>query len=217
MPKGKPIKPRTCKGCGAEFQPTGPAHRYCAPSCYYQPPVIAVPKLCRECRVSFIASRRDQKFCSGRCAGRNKARRPKNIASRIGGGWGLAAKGEEGCRNCGRFAEHLHHIVPRGKTTKGKYDIERNGMPLCFDCHRGWHDRRVTITADRLTDSELAFAEEHAGVLWIERNYPDPPHVALLVAYEASRGLPRGDRPPSTGERLRAFHGDHSLDRDQAA
>lgn len=64
-------------------------------------------------------------------------------------------------------------------------------MPLCFDCHRGWHDGRLLIFRDRLKPEELEWAIEHAGPLWVEMKYPYRPDHAL----RRLRALKRGEDP----------------------
>lgn len=138
---------------------------------------------------------RGQRYCSQKCG---MAARKKHSASR----WGLKGKPEEFCRNCGAPPSHLHHIVPRSKSRKGREDMELNGMALCFACHRGWHDRRVTIYHDRLTDAEFHNATQLAGSIWVERNYPDREEFALLRLDELiSRRRLAPDRPEVFDER----------------
>jgi hypothetical protein len=102
--------------------------------------------------------------------------------------WSLKLKGEFVCRSCGCEAVHLHHIVPRSKTTQGRLEVETNGMPLCFACHRGWHDGRVIIFRDRLRPQELAWAIRFAGPLWVELKYPYRPDILLRRQVAVSRG-----------------------------
>lgn len=61
-------------------------------------------------------------------------------------------------------------------------------MPLCFDCHRGWHDGRLVIFRDRLQPQELEFALAHAGPVWVEARYPYRPDVALRRMAAVARG-----------------------------
>lgn len=127
----------------------------------------------------------------------------KHTWTRIAG-WSIKNKGEEFCRNCGAMAMHLHHIVPRSKTSLGREDYTKNGMPLCFNCHRGWHDRRVTIFRNRLRPEELDFAIAHGGPVWVERNYPYTPdeeaqrHLAVRLGEDPDAGwkLKGGARTP---------------------
>lgn len=103
--------------------------------------------------------------------------------------WGVTQKGEDRCRACGArgggdtlFGRlHLHHAIPRSMCRATKTDL-RNGIPLCSACHRGWHDRRVTIFRDVFTVAEWEFLSsvQLTGQLvgpWLDANYP-------------SRGLP---------------------------
>jgi hypothetical protein len=85
------------------------------------------------------------------------------------------SKGEDRCRHCGGHPDHLHHIVPRSKSRLARCDARRNGMPLCFTCHRGWHDRAITIWRDRLSAEELHYATEVAGEWWLDMHYPQRP------------------------------------------
>jgi hypothetical protein len=120
--------------------------------------------------------------------------------------WGLRAKGESVCRCCGAPAVHLHHIVPRSKTALGRRDWKRNGLPLCFDCHRGWHDRIVAIPHRVLTDEEFEFAIAIAGGLWVERNYADEPLIAFQRLSEVTGHYTYG-RPEAFDERLERITG----------
>jgi hypothetical protein len=95
--------------------------------------------------------------------------------------WNVAAKGERRCRNCGKRPEarglHLHHVIPRSMCRATKTDL-RNGIPLCSDCHGGWHDRRLVIYRDVFTQDEWAFlcAVQLTGqevVPWLDVHYPD--------------------------------------------
>lgn len=96
-------------------------------------------------------------------------------------GWSVKEKGEQRCRVCGKESAgrplHLHHVIPRSMCRAAKADL-RNGIPLCFDCHQGWHDRRVVIYRDHLTLQEWEFVAgtqllgQNVGA-WLETHYPD--------------------------------------------
>ena len=97
--------------------------------------------------------------------------------------WTVRNKGEDRCRACGKqpgsgvFGLHLHHVIPRSMWRDGKQDL-RNGIPLCFDCHQGWHDRRITIYRDVFTAEEWSFLSsvqllgQRIGP-WLDANYPN--------------------------------------------
>lgn len=181
-------KPATCKGCGAEYQRIGERQKFCSMPCARKHTAqvraggtgrfgLGVShaqgpwkRICGVCKDTFETESRTQQYCGKSC--RSKAiaagRRGDKPAGRR---WGITAKGEEECRNCGCEADHLHHVVPRSKSKAGVDDL-RNGIPLCFDCHRGWHDRRVVIPLWRLKPDELRFAAEISDDVWLERNYP---------------------------------------------
>jgi hypothetical protein len=99
-------------------------------------------------------------------------------------GWSVSAKGEDVCRACGRGPSgagvtgrlHLHHVIPRSMCKATRADL-RNGIPLCWDCHQGWHDRRVVIYRDVFTPDEWAFltAVQLTGQEigpWLDAQYP---------------------------------------------
>lgn len=59
------------------------------------------------------------------------------------------------CQNCGKFVPltisgyfdkflcaHIHHLKTRGS---GGEDVPENVVLLCWDCHRGVHDGRITL------------------------------------------------------------------------
>lgn len=188
---------RTCVVCGTEFTrgDYSPV-KHCSKSCanrasaelrankLLKPRQIAA---CEECGAPFTKQKMGQRWCSRSCA--SKARRqPLRIRERYIAGWSLAAKSEPACRNCGRVATHLHHIVPRSKSRAARADVKCNGMPLCFVCHRGWHDHAVEIYRDRLTRDELALALKTAGELWVENHYPYRPDQELRRRYAISQG-----------------------------
>lgn len=166
--------------------------------------------ICPVCRQTFSTSQRTQKYCSTSCRshGTKDARR-KTLGTLPA--WSIITKGEKDCRNCGRPAVHLHHVVPRSKSKAGQRDL-RNGIPLCFDCHRGWHDRRVIIPVTCLRVPELLLAVELTGPVWVERNYPIPTNLeqvqlvecfgSLLMAYEAMSSRLGEEFMELTAERL---------------
>jgi hypothetical protein len=97
-------------------------------------------------------------------------------------------KGENRCRNCGKegsggiFGLHLHHAIPRSMCRAINLDL-RNGIPLCFDCHQGWHDRRVIIYRDVFTEEEWRFLTtvDLSGQVvgpWLDSHYPERPAEA---------------------------------------
>lgn len=103
-------------------------------------------------------------------------------------------KGESACRVCGATPNgegpfgrlNLHHAIPRSMCRATQADL-LNGIPLCFECHQGWHDRRLVIYRDVFTAEEWAFlvAVELTGqevVPWLERHYPDRGRPFRVVA-----------------------------------
>ncbi len=71
---------------------------------------------------------------------------------------------------------HLHHVIPRSMCKATQTDL-RNGIPLCRQCHAGWHERTLTVPRSVFTAEEWEFLIA-APVLgqnvkvWLERNYP---------------------------------------------
>lgn len=52
-------------------------------------------------------------------------------------------------------------------------------MPLCRDCHYGWHARTVELYHDMMLDHEFAAAVSVIGGGWVEKHYGDRPAIAL--------------------------------------
>lgn len=55
-----------------------------------------------------------------------------------------------------------------------------NGLPLCTDCHMGWHRGYRTIYRDVFTPEEWAFLSsvQLTGELigpWLDKRYPERP------------------------------------------
>ncbi len=139
-------------------------------------------KQCPVCDQGFEPRKSIQRYCSRACAAKahSATRGPKKRPGHDPMRWSLRFKGESECRNCNARAQHLHHLVPRSKSAIGHWDWRRNGVPLCADCHRGWHNRCVTIHADKLHRDELAFVIMVAGPGWAEQNYPDSPLTPVM-------------------------------------
>lgn len=194
---------RVCKHCGEVFRrPRASRAAYCSHACSNKAAAakrkggqgrfgmgiktgaFPRPRNCHQCGREYAQKKGDQKFCSRHCmmAFRHAAYRKENPV------WSLRTKGEELCRNCGDRAVNLHHIVPRSKSKAASRDVARNGLPLCFSCHRGWHDRKVEIYRGCLRPEEIAYAIEIAGEWWLDKNYPVPPDVELVALYAAAGG-----------------------------
>lgn len=133
---------------------------------------------CRHCKCRFETEpfpSRKRIYCSRKCSSEARAKRPTEKRPPKGAAWGCRVKGESHCRACGAPARHLHHIVPRGIAPKHKTNL-LNGLPLCVECHMGWHARTVTISAAILKPEEKAFVIGISSVAWLERNYRQVPH-----------------------------------------
>jgi endogenous inhibitor of DNA gyrase (YacG/DUF329 family) len=141
---------------------------------------------CAGCGEAFQKSSRLVRHCSRSCANRHRHRRAREARTTLR--WGLTDKGESVCRCCRRPATHLHHIVPRSKSRAGREDVHGNGLPLCFACHRGWHDRRIEIPHRVLLDHEFAAAIGYAGAWWVERHYPDDPDLVVQESFDERAG-----------------------------
>lgn len=206
---------KACRRCGVEFVPRHGAHRYCSRRCSLEITRACVvckkgfvarkdqstrycsfacretdrhgvkrQIRCVECGTVFQDRRRSRrKFCSHACATKHRWNKPNYEL-----GWRLKVKGETTCRNCGQEARHLHHIVPKSKSALGKTDVLRNGLPLCADCHRGWHHHTTTIYMTALREEELINAINLAGLLWVEEHYPYPPDMRLRAMYALKVG-----------------------------
>lgn len=46
------------------------------------------------------------------------------------------------CKGCGGKGEQIHHVKPRSQSGRGVYT---NGLLLCNECHRLFHDRPSLI------------------------------------------------------------------------
>ncbi|MCW3018625.1 MAG: hypothetical protein JWN10_933 [Solirubrobacterales bacterium] len=193
-----------CAHCGTGFKRRrrGVAAKYCSLRCRdtarYGPKAAVV---CA-CGRSFNKRRPNHRWCSQTCANKFRQRRRKSTGL-TPSEWSLGLKGESCCRNCGAKAAHLHHIVPRSRSRAARSNWRRNGLPLCFDCHRGWHDRAVAIAHSKLSDEEFAFAVDLVGAQWVERNYPDETLVAFHRLDElVNRRTLNPNRAESFDERL---------------
>lgn len=90
------------------------------------------------------------------------------------------------CRMCGKEGDSTkHHFVNKwilrelsGYAQKWA-DRSKNCIPVCIECHRDLHDRRneAQSIADRLTDTEKAFADAALSALAEER-----PKLLILIA-----------------------------------
>ena len=93
--------------------------------------------------------------------------------------WGglRTQKVERACRNCGATGcvIELHHAVPRSRSRKGRDDL-RNALPLCRECHNGWH-AGTPIYRDAFTADEWEFIETLIGPGWLGRHYPTRPRA----------------------------------------
>lgn len=190
---------RDCAQCGKSFsRKNGGAKRqprFCSQACRVAARGHEQRKrICLGCGVTFQSRRPKQQSCSPACAAKVRWKKDTTAPRK----WRLVAKGEDECRNCRRPATHLHHIVPRSKSRAGSREIALNGMPLCGDCHRGWHNRTITLYRGCLRPEEAAFVVEHAGQVWIDKNYPLPPDVELVELYAATKP---GELQPGWEER----------------
>jgi len=61
------------------------------------------------------------------------------------------------CRVCSDRATDPHHILLK---SQGGDDIEDNIMPLCFDCHRRYHNGKVNLW---LKPKELIYILDRMG------------------------------------------------------
>jgi hypothetical protein len=205
----QPLEPRevSCPDCGAKRMVKGLPAKRCR-SCAR---IASIGKgewrIC-PCGTSFYAPRRSTgklaQFCTIGCRvtyGGYKEMGRKLSLERGGDGnpaykhgrrvdiqipgWRLSRKGETNCRNCGkpksRQPLQLHHAVPRSKARHVKADL-RNGIPLCLDCHSGWHRKTVVIYRDVFTADEWGFISsvQLTGELigpWLDRHYPERQEV----------------------------------------
>jgi hypothetical protein len=165
-----------CEHCGETFYAQGGElargkGRFCSRKCRYKAgafPPGHHDRLSKQLR-------KDRKgegnpgFKHGRYVGKNTVRRSK---------FSLAVKGEDRCRNCGsRDRLNLHHVFPRSFHKAAREEI-RNGLPLCHHCHRGWHERTVTICRDVFTEEEWAYLRRvrltgQKTMPWLDERYPE--------------------------------------------
>jgi predicted HNH restriction endonuclease len=69
------------------------------------------------------------------------------------------------------MASHAHHILPRSTCPEGVKE-PLNIIPLCDDCHRGFHDRFVILYRSILCLEELAWVLGHGDPVWLDEWYP---------------------------------------------
>ena len=182
---------RICAECGETFSRVNWSRaRFCSPRCANTAtarkrkgkkgrfgngkPAYPKPGVCKNCRAKFTREKPADRCCSPECSKQLSVENRRKTLGTIPP-WGCKTKGEEFCRNCGYPATHLHHIVPRSKTKLGHRDM-RNGLPLCRDCHYGWHHQTVVIYSDRLKSEERAFAVELTSEWWVNHRYPERPY-----------------------------------------
>lgn len=182
---------RTCVECGETFSRVNWSRaRFCSPACANKAsaakrkgkkgrfgngkPSFPRPRVCEHCKAKYMQEKSSQRCCSSECSKQLSVENRRKTLGTIPP-WGCKTKGEANCRNCGRAASHLHHIVPRSKTSLGHRDM-RNGLPLCRDCHYGWHHQTVVIYSDRLKPEERAFAVELTSEWWVDHRYPQRPY-----------------------------------------
>lgn len=79
---------------------------------------------------------------------------------------------DHACRNCGARAAHAHHVLPRSTCRDGITE-PLNIIPLCDDCHGGWHDRYVTLYRSIFLAAELAWVLAHGDPVWLDEWYPE--------------------------------------------
>lgn len=184
-----------CRDCGVEITVFSTlTQRRCA-SCRDER--YRKPKTCPVCETVFISGYGNRNTCSMKCRNRKLSldrggdgnpsfKTGKRVGVHIPG-WRKQAKGEYACRNCGsREWVQLHHAIPRSKWKAGEADL-RNALPLCHDCHMGWHHRKMVIYRDIFKEEEWKFlcsatpTGENIGP-WLDARYPARP----LVDYEAA-------------------------------
>lgn len=164
-----------CPGCGVTHYVTPSMEekgiRYCSIGCANEHIVRKPPT--SEARKKLSLARRGRKnpnYKDGKRANEGLSRR-----------WGCRQKGETVCRNCGREAHHLHHVVPRSLSSKGKHDL-RNGLPLCASCHFTWHrSPEPSIYRDIFTAEEWEFITTLIGPGWLDKRYPVRPEMELAA------------------------------------
>lgn len=95
----------------------------------------------------------------------------------------IREKRRERCRNCGQSGVELHHAIPRSLAQISWRD-DRNALPLCWGCHRGFHDRTLTIYRDVFTAREWAYLTgiDLIGIQgWLDQRYPPQPATVFDV------------------------------------
>ena len=85
----------------------------------------------------------------------------------------------ESCRVCSARPVEIHHVVPRARFGRRDPSVNdpANLVPICHRCHQNHHttaDHRIPRSA--LTDTEVAFAVDHAGPAWVTLWYPVDRH-----------------------------------------
>lgn len=165
--------------------------------CYHAVQRERASKPCAHCGQKFTPSPRTLKHCSLECriAGGGYVELGKKLSRDRGGdgnlnvdstamlvarvpGWRLDRKGETNCRNCGsRERVQLHHAIPRSRCRSIRADL-RNGVPLCWVCHTGWHSKTVVIPRSIFKPEEWQFishvdlGDREIGP-WLDKHYPE--------------------------------------------
>lgn len=112
--------------------------------------------------------------------------------------WNTTRKGEKKCRNCGSWDRvQLHHAIPRSQSQAAKHDL-RNGLPLCWTCHHGWHAHTLVIYRDIFTAEEWNYLKsvdlvDRLTEPWLDDHYPQRSDASLNT--RARLGLDLGLDP----------------------
>lgn len=56
------------------------------------------------------------------------------------------------CKECGKPAECIHHYIPRANLSL-RWEVF-NAIPLCFNCHRDYHDGKFKITSKHIGENQ---------------------------------------------------------------
>lgn len=84
----------------------------------------------------------------------------------------------DSCLVCGELYPHGHHALPKS-VWPALRDNPLILIPLCFDCHRAWHDGAGNVHRDLIPTLTWEIMQSHAAGQWLDRWYPRRPRPQL--------------------------------------
>lgn len=149
---------KVCEVCGISYErrPCEANSRYCSKACWSHrnPPMQST---CAYCGNIFATTHRGARYCSRRCAGKDRTgplagawkdgksleRERARLSPQLKQ-WRIAVYTRDAhtCQNCGEGGRYInaHHIKPWADYPDLRFDVS-NGITLCEDCHGKVHGK----------------------------------------------------------------------------